>query len=58
MDEAEFDRFADEYYQQHAASIRLSGEAPEYFHQYKVDDVAATLAAGAFWTLELGWAIR
>ncbi|WP_026187479.1 class I SAM-dependent methyltransferase [Ensifer sp. BR816] len=45
MDEAEFDRFADEYYQQHAASIRLSGEAPEYFHQYKVDDVAATLAA-------------
>ncbi|MCG5481018.1 class I SAM-dependent methyltransferase [Sinorhizobium alkalisoli] len=43
MDEAEFDRFADEYYQQHVASIRLSGEAPEFFHRYKVEDVAATL---------------
>jgi SAM-dependent methyltransferase len=39
MDEAEFDRFADEYHAQHAASIRLSGEAPEYFHRYKVDVV-------------------
>lgn len=45
MDEAEFDRFADEYYQQHAASIRLSGEAPEFFHRYKVEDVAAALRA-------------
>ncbi|AWI58751.1 class I SAM-dependent methyltransferase [Sinorhizobium fredii] len=45
MDEAEFDRFADEYYQQHAASIRLSGEAPEFFHRYKVKDVAAALQA-------------
>jgi ubiquinone/menaquinone biosynthesis C-methylase UbiE len=43
MDEAEFDRFADEYHAKHAASIRLSGEAPEYFHRYKVDDVADTL---------------
>lgn len=45
MDEVEFDRFADEYYQQHAASIRLSGEAPDYFHQYKVKDVAAALGS-------------
>jgi ubiquinone/menaquinone biosynthesis C-methylase UbiE len=44
MDEAEFDRFADEYHTKHAASIRLSGEAPEYFHRYKVEDVAARLA--------------
>ena len=43
MDEAEFDRFADEYYAKHAASIRLSGESPEYFHRYKVEDVAETL---------------
>lgn len=43
MDEAEFDRFADEYYAKHAASIRLSGESPEYFHRYKVDDVADAL---------------
>jgi SAM-dependent methyltransferase len=44
MDEAEFDRFADEYHTKHAASIRLSGESPEYFHRYKIDDVAAKLA--------------
>jgi len=39
MDEAEFDRFADEYYAQHSASIRMSGEAPEYFHRYKIEVV-------------------
>ena len=40
MDQAEFDRFADEYEQQHADNIRLSGEAPSYFARYKVQDVA------------------
>ncbi|RWK08688.1 class I SAM-dependent methyltransferase [Mesorhizobium sp.] len=44
MDESEFDRFADEYHQQHAASIRLSGEDPEFFHRYKISDVAQKLS--------------
>ena len=43
MDEAEFDRFADEYRALHAANIRLSGESPDFFAEYKVADVAATL---------------
>jgi len=43
MDEAEFDRFADEYHHQHAANIRISGETPEFFARYKVDDVSAVL---------------
>jgi SAM-dependent methyltransferase len=38
--EAEFDRFAAEYREQHAASIRLSGEATDYFAEYKIRDVA------------------
>lgn len=40
MDRGEFDRFADEYEQQHAANIRLSGEDPAYFARYKIQDVA------------------
>jgi ubiquinone/menaquinone biosynthesis C-methylase UbiE len=43
MDSAEFDRFADEYEQLHAANIRASGETPAFFAKYKVDDVAATM---------------
>jgi SAM-dependent methyltransferase len=43
VDEAEFDRFADEYRQVHAANIRLSGEAPEYFADYKIADVSRML---------------
>jgi hypothetical protein len=48
MDAAEFDRFADEYRQLHANNIRLSGESPEYFAEYKVADVSTLLAAGGF----------
>ena len=44
MDEVEFDKFADEYRAMHAANIRLSGEDPEYFAEYKVVDIAAELA--------------
>jgi SAM-dependent methyltransferase len=44
MDEAEFDKFAAEYRELHAASIRLSGEDPEYFAEYKVADIGAALA--------------
>ena len=43
MDEAEFDKFAAEYRDLHAANIRLSGEAPEYFADYKIRDIAAEL---------------
>jgi SAM-dependent methyltransferase len=38
MDRAEFDQFASEYSALHAASIRASGEAPEFFARYKVAD--------------------
>jgi SAM-dependent methyltransferase len=44
MDEVEFDKFAEEYRDMHAANIRLSGEDPEYFAEYKVVDIAAELA--------------
>ena len=47
MDEVEFDKFADEYRQLHAANIRLSGEQPEYFAEYKLADIAAELARDA-----------
>jgi SAM-dependent methyltransferase len=39
MDVAEFDQFADEYTATHAANIRLSGEDPEYFARYKIEEV-------------------
>lgn len=40
MNEAEFDKFADEYHTAHAAGITASGEGPEYFHAYKIADIA------------------
>ncbi|MEP9388019.1 class I SAM-dependent methyltransferase [Mesorhizobium sp. KR9-304] len=44
MREAEFDQYAEDYRSLHADSIRLSGESPDYFASYKVDDVAERLA--------------
>jgi len=44
MLEAEFDQFAAEYRDQHAASIRLSGETPDYFAKYKIEDIARLLS--------------
>jgi len=41
MLEAEFDRFAEEYDRQHTDNIKLSGERPEFFHRYKIEDVVA-----------------
>ena len=38
MDVAEFDRFADEYLATHAGNIRLSGETPDYFARYKIEE--------------------
>ena len=40
MDEAEFDKVADEYDALHAASIAASGEGPDYFAEYKIRDIA------------------
>jgi SAM-dependent methyltransferase len=45
MHEAEFDKFADEYRALHASNIRMSGESPEFFAEYKVRDVIETLSA-------------
>jgi len=37
---AEFDRYAKDYGDLHAESIRLSGETPEYFARYKAQEVS------------------
>lgn len=37
---AEFDLLADEYYEQHKSNVAITGEAPEYFAEYKVADLA------------------
>ncbi len=39
VDAAEFDRFADEYTATHAGNIKLSGEDPDYFARYKIEEV-------------------
>jgi SAM-dependent methyltransferase len=40
MNEAEFDKFADEYHASLVAGIAISGESPEYFSEYKIADIA------------------
>jgi ubiquinone/menaquinone biosynthesis C-methylase UbiE len=47
MNRAEFDKFADNYHTLHQANLALSGEAPEYFAEYKVRDLARLLRAHA-----------
>lgn len=39
MDQAEFDRFAEDYLQTHQRNVAISGEAPDYFARYKIDEV-------------------
>ena len=39
MDKAEFDRFADEYYNHHSQNVAITGEAPEYFAEYKINEL-------------------
>jgi hypothetical protein len=36
MKKTEFDQFADEYELLHARNIRISGQQPKFFAQYKV----------------------
>jgi len=38
MNEAEFDKFADEYRNLHLTNIKASGENPEFFAEYKIKD--------------------
>src|ERR1019366_1857294 len=44
MDEAEFDKFADEYSAMHSTSIAAYGEGAEYFSEYKIRDTARECA--------------
>lgn len=37
--EKEFDKFAEEYDKLHQKNIKLSGEYPEFFHEYKIKDL-------------------
>ena len=39
MLKAEFDKFAEEYHDIHKNNIKLSGETPEFFAEYKISDV-------------------
>ena len=36
MDQAELDRFADEYHDQDRENVAVTGERPEYFAEYKI----------------------
>ena len=39
MDVKEFDKFAEEYLKLHSENIRITGEDPEYFAEYKIRDL-------------------
>jgi SAM-dependent methyltransferase len=39
MDAAEFDVFAEEYLATHQKNLKISGEAPDYFARYKLDEL-------------------
>ena len=43
VEAAEFDRFADEYHEQHRANVAVTGEAPEYFAEYKIKALSALI---------------
>lgn len=40
MAKAEFDSYADTYYEEHKKNIKITGEDPEYFAEYKIADFA------------------
>ena len=44
MDKSEFDRFADEYHDQHRKNIAVTGETPEYFAEYKISELKRLVA--------------
>lgn len=39
MQQAEFDKFADEYLASHAQNLRITGEDPAYFSRYKIEEI-------------------
>ena len=39
LNQVEFDKFADEYHQQHLNNIAITGEAPAYFSEYKIREL-------------------
>lgn len=39
MKAAEFDKYARDYLETHERNVRISGETPEYFARYKIDEV-------------------
>ena len=45
MSQAEFDAYVDEYDAQHAQSVKLSGEDPEFFAEYKAKEAARVMAS-------------
>jgi ubiquinone/menaquinone biosynthesis C-methylase UbiE len=45
VNRSEFDKFADEYSSLHSANIAISGEAPDYFADYKIRDLARAYRA-------------
>lgn len=47
MDVAEFDRFADEYLALHAKNLEITGESPDYFARYKIDEIRRVWTARA-----------
>ena len=60
MDVAEFDKFADEYHSLHQQNIRVTGEKPEYFAEYKIRDlrrVVNSLGANSENILDFGMGI-
>jgi SAM-dependent methyltransferase len=44
VSQAEFDAYVDEYDTQHAASVKLSGEDPDFFAEYKAREAARVMA--------------
>lgn len=45
---AEFDQLADDYHRQHQENIAITGEAPEYFSEYKIADISRYTQATCF----------
>jgi len=40
VEASEFDKFADEYLAMHSTNLAITGEDPEYFSRYKIEEIA------------------
>lgn len=45
MQQSEFDKFADEYLAMHQSNVAITGEDPEYFARYKIDELKRLYAS-------------